>query len=770
MTRIQRLLSLTHPGILRSFAWPDDLAPFAQYNVIYGWNGTGKTTISELLRQLEKRATPPESTGALEVDHTPLPFDRFPQSDLPIRVFNRDYASETVFPVGGGDLPLIVVLGKEDVDRRKALDELTASIARLEQDQQQREAEANAANESLDSFCVQLAKSIKDALTSPGAGPFNTFNKSNYRSRVDEMLKASAHAAWLLADEEVAATRIACEAKAMPALPLPVELFSDVTPLHHMVTAILQQVVTATVIDELRADAALSRWTREGLELHRQREARSCLFCHGEIPDARLDALTQHFNSAFEMFLSQVDGARAECTRLSRAIRESLSFSDVARVHDTLRAEYSAAVSTASAEGNRLLGCLGQYEYALANKREAPFVRLNLEIRSPDMAHDVLQRVRGLVERHNDVSMKADEARSFARERLANHMIAESAALYMSLAAAAQEAENRLHEATQALCERHAAARELSDHIAAHVRPAEQLNSDLRNYLGHDELTLVPSDRGYRVERGGAKAHPLSEGEKTALALLFFLKSLDDSTFDRKSAVVVIDDPITSLDSRNLFSAFAFIKQRTSDVRQVFILTHSHPLLRQVVNWFRHLNGPKLEDKKLSRPASDPNPPKARYFVLEQIPGGSPRKSTLKQMDDALRKWNSEYQYLFSRVYCAAHGGASLSIENAYPLPNVARRVLEMFLAFRRPQDSGNFADGLQSLNCDPVITSRVLRFLHSFSHGDAIDEGSHDASCLTEATAVMADVLALIGEADPGHYDAMVEICNPGAGSSSSP
>ena len=39
----------------RDFVWPPDLEPFARFNLIYGWNGSGKTALSDLFHILETR-------------------------------------------------------------------------------------------------------------------------------------------------------------------------------------------------------------------------------------------------------------------------------------------------------------------------------------------------------------------------------------------------------------------------------------------------------------------------------------------------------------------------------------------------------------------------------------------------------------------------------------------------------------------------------------------------------------------------------------------
>ena len=55
MTPISRIARLRHPGVLRDFTWAAELPTFGRYNLIYGWNGSGKTTISKLLRAVSQQ-------------------------------------------------------------------------------------------------------------------------------------------------------------------------------------------------------------------------------------------------------------------------------------------------------------------------------------------------------------------------------------------------------------------------------------------------------------------------------------------------------------------------------------------------------------------------------------------------------------------------------------------------------------------------------------------------------------------------------------------
>jgi len=42
-----------HFGLFKDFKWSGDIPGFRQYNLIYGWNYSGKTTLSRIFRCIE---------------------------------------------------------------------------------------------------------------------------------------------------------------------------------------------------------------------------------------------------------------------------------------------------------------------------------------------------------------------------------------------------------------------------------------------------------------------------------------------------------------------------------------------------------------------------------------------------------------------------------------------------------------------------------------------------------------------------------------------
>ena len=100
-----------------------------------------------------------------------------------------------------------------------------------------------------------------------------------------------------------------------------------------------------------------------------------------------------------------------------------------------------------------------------------------------------------------------------------------------------------------------------------------------------------------------------------------------------------------------------------------------------------------------------------------------------------------------------------VGLETYYAMPNIARRLLEAFLAFRIPDKSGKIFQMLECVDYDAAKKTRILRFLHTYSHFDQVAEPDHDLSVLSETPAILQEVLALIRSCDGQHYQRMEQL-----------
>lgn len=751
MTLVTKISRLRHPGVLRDFSWPADLPAFGRCNLIYGWNGSGKTTISNLFRALELRIQP-EGEATLDTASTTIAGNDFAQATLPVRVFNRDFVTANVFPVGGGEVPPIFVLGEESAEQQAKVEQFKGERTTAQSALDAAKQEKGKAEKSLDKHCVDRATVIRETLRSSGNNPYNNYDKARYKQRVATMLGAGDKASHLLADED--RERLLAQSKATPKTPVSeVQLrLPDLPKLTEGAARLMQKSVVSSAIATLKADPQLSSWVRDGLGLHLQREVAHCLFCEQALPDNRIAALEAHFSTEYEQLLRQLDAQIAELEAASNSVSQA-SLPNRAEFYEDLVADFDSAKAAYDTTITTLADHLAALVEALKSKKLRVFETLPLNVLTPDVKLSIIGDVNTIIQRHNQACTDFATHVSTARTRLESDSVASSLDEYQSLSDALKAQETAISQANNKVQHLTNQITQLEREIIEHRQPAEELNQDLHSYLGHAELQLDIKDTGYTVARNGTPARSLSEGEMSAIALLYFLKSLKDRRFEMDKGLVVLDDPVSSFDANALFLAFGFIRRCVDDAAQIVILTHNFAMFRQVRNWFHHLKDQNKKDIT-QRPA--------RFYMMDCSLTDQGRRSRIAPLDPLLKQFESEYHYLFARVYRRAKEDAQGGLEQNYIFPNMSRRLLEAFLAFRRPQHAGELRQQLQAITFDETKKLRILRFLHTHSHAPAIGDPEHDPSALGEAKAVLTDLLALIQHEDAAHYDAMVALIDP--------
>ena len=748
MAILSKVTRFEHPGVLRDFNWPANLPRFGRYNLIYGWNGSGKTSFSRLLRHLEHRTVPSQGRATVAIRNRNVSSAEFASQDVHIRVFNRDFVDENVFPLAASDLPPIFVLGEENVEKQKAVEGLNQQRLNIAKKLETAKGRYNRSEAALSKYCADQAKAIKDKLRISG-GTYNNYNKTNYVNQITNLIQAGGSSAHLLTEDthsQLLKQHLATPKERVLPIDYSIPLLDVI---HSSVAQKLGHTIVAVVIQELQKHKSLAGWVRDGLGLHREQATDACLFCTQTLPKSRVAELEAHFNAEYEELNQDIDRMIHHLSSL-RDAANSIRPYDGAVFYDDLAPNYVAARSRLVRAIRAISDYLSLLIGLLERKRGSPFERIKSPESVPKMDSECISAVNDVIVQHNSRCSEFDERTNDARQRIALSMIADSIDEYVGLVDAVDNSRRGVELNERKGREILENVHRLEREIVEHRRPAEELNDDLKRYLGHGELRMDVRDTGYVLMRGDAVANSLSDGERTALALLYFLKTLDDRRFELANGVVVLDDPVSSLDSNALFLAFGYIRDRTHGAGQLFILTHNFSFFRQVRNWFHHLprQNAKDEERRLGR-----------LYMLSEVISPGPRRTTLQRLDPLLEHYESEYHYLFGCVYREANRASEGNLAGSYHLPNVARRLLEMFLAFRLPDIAGDLWKKLQSVSFDEPRKVRILRFVHTHSHGDIVGEPEHDPSLLGEAKAVLRDLLELVATEDPRHYGAMVSV-----------
>jgi wobble nucleotide-excising tRNase len=134
------------------------------------------------------------------------------------------------------------------------------------------------------------------------------------------------------------------------------------------------------------------------------------------------------------------------------------------------------------------------------------------------------------------------------------------------------------------------------------------------------------------------------------------------------------------------------------------------------------------------------------------------RISNIYELDPLLKKFDSDYQYLFSRLieFEKVTDEKKSDLTLIYPYPNMARRVLEVFLSFRFPSKS-EYKDKIDSTKASKKIKESVYRFTNLKSHG-TLKEAEGFSPEIIEPTSKnhILDVLRLMREEDGPHCKEM--------------
>nr|WRE07241.1 AAA family ATPase [Helicobacter pylori] len=196
----------------------------------------------------------------------------------------------------------------------------------------------------------------------------------------------------------------------------------------------------------------------------------------------------------------------------------------------------------------------------------------------------------------------------------------------------------------------------------------------INNYLKALNLPKYSLDKDYRIvlnsdvlENSEAEMI-LSGGEKTTLAFAYFLARLKlfYKKENLKNLVVVIDDPISSLDEQRIYNTSDIVAKINQELvgealekdeeAQVFVLTHNHTFMARLIN---------MVGKN------------ARYFQLER------HQNQLKIVckNKVVGYFDTFYLLLFKEVYAFAEKGkVQDNFNEAINYGNKVRILLEGFL------------------------------------------------------------------------------------------
>ncbi|KLE11431.1 AAA family ATPase [Aliarcobacter butzleri] len=718
---ITKIKEIKDFGIYKDYKWNDidELKPFNKKNIIYGWNYSGKTTLSRIFTSLRDKSLHKNFKSAkfkIEIDNQEYTQDNLDQINENIYVFNAEYIQENLKWEQGDELDAIAFDVGENVEIRdkinqniEIIDNINGTYTLIGRKSKYQEI-INMFNDFENNKFSQKAKSIKDDI-------FNSivdFNKGHLKKTIPEVAKdINSH---IITNKD--------DVKVLKQLSISINDKSkidnvyfnvDILNLYEDVKDLLEtKPPKEEVIDILEKDSELYVWAKDGYKKHKENEFTECAFCNNKISNERLELLLNYFSNQSGKLRKEIELKKVE---IQNSILELERINIPKSKNDLIEKYHNSFVELdknfKSIKKNYKV-FLEQLFKGLEEKENGNiFVKLDTLIpfnsTTINQFNEWINQVNLLINSHNDFINSFEDEQKKARKNLINHLVAEylKAEKYFEQKLRSDWAKKHISGFNRIIEYKKTENVGLEAQLKSVIAGKEEINKFIKAFLNREDISIeVTDDDRFKLMRGDKVAENLSEGEKTAISFAYFLTKLESLHRENKliESIVFIDDPISSLDANHiahiysLINSFFFRKldnqnstQVTDCFKQLFISTHNF-------EFFSFLKD-SYQFKKNN----------CEYFFVKRI---EKDKSSICPLPKNLKK-KSEYVYLFDVLNQFYLDGCPTDAEHVILIPNALRRFLEMYTLIKLPGSSGEIDQRLSQL----MGGQHNLKVLHHFSH-----------------------------------------------------
>lgn len=458
-----------------------------------------------------------------------------------------------------------------------------------------------------------------------------------------------------------------------------------------------------------------SDWVRAGLAFAEGPDS-PCPFCQKALQSELLAELNNFFDEEYEADIAEVASTE---NAYKTASDEVLSVVDAALASGSgyIDKEVLRPLS------DRIRSLISLNRQHIARKRNEPSVPIALEAVAAPIADiaELIDKANKEIERHNALVENLAAERIKLISQIWKRLIEDKRETIQAYKAAERDlnkAVNGLKSSLERKREELCVAQSRLDNLEVRVTSVQPTITHINKLLtsfGFTSFKLAAigdKKQYYRiVRRDGSDARStLSEGERSFITFLYFYYLVQGSVTAsgiNDDRIVVIDDPVSSLDSEVLFVVSALIKRIFADaisgtgrVKQVFILTHNIYFYREVTY------DPKRTKERLSHET---------FWVIRK---GNDVSILEEHKENPIK---TSYELLWAEI--RNPNRSTLTIQN------VLRRILEHYFKILGNMDKDAIISEFEGE--DKQICASLFSWINDGSHnfGDdlyvAVDEGT---------------------------------------------
>lgn len=615
---------------------------FKNKNLIFGYNGRGKSSLSEgIIIEFNNQYGVPDN----------------------YRYFNRDYINESLILEDPNQDSILkgvsATFSKKDVDTSKQINTLKQMIATEEPVEERIE------------LLKEATRKLIDTKHDEKKGNLNIKKKTKNKS-LDDIMK-------LYSDDIVAAKKIQGDEQILLQNRGDDALEKSLHQLEtlHIPDLSIEQVpdkdleVLSTILINTYGNVDIPtseviNWLNNGLHLHQDED--ECKFCGNQIdfPTIKVKILEYNENEKqkAEVF---IDTYRKKFNQQLQSLRKNtdikvrenlanyLDSADLDDIFITITETTLRIETILELIDEKISEMSKSFIFAQAELKDAINVIAEKDEKLRRMKNEKLNKIRKQ-NANQEILVKGAIGLSIVQDKLVQENLKEIIKFDIEL----RKLKQNNHEIKSQI-------QELQNTSSDHEDFRKFLNTVLRDIEIDLELLPHQNGRNYTLRHSRIPNTPLmlesiSEGEKNLLALLFFYFELyqDNEQKNLKTNIdlIVIDDPVSSLDEANKFYVLEMMKKILKERNvQVFILTH-------VWNDFCQLSYGT----------------NSGLNTLEVYKNSNSNSSVR-----TLTSNDKPYKKLFKEIYTFSRNNGNISPTDCelYHIPNSMRRVFEEFLLFK---------------------------------------------------------------------------------------
>lgn len=567
-------------------------------NFIYGANGSGKTTTSSFLKNLAE--------NGIEYKFANSKIAWYNNESLKIEVYNKQFKEEQL---RNSQVKGIFTLGKKTNENLEKIESKKESI--------NEEKKKKIKNEgSLQKLTLEKEKEEEDFTDSCWKKLYKKFEedfketlegfkrKEKFKEKILKEFENDKHNQSETVGLEELKEKIGIVfSKNQTELAL---LECDLTDFDSIENhSIWEQKIVGSggvAIADLIKKLSNEDWVAQGREYVKDNSI--CPFCQKEtITEEFKKQLESYFDTSYqkstdiikkmkEDYKSRTAGALERLDKIIKTeqnnLQTKLDTENLKRIIETLRSKINA----------------NQQKMLDKNKEMSRSFELDSTKNEIDAIKDLIAKANEQITNHNETIKDIEKQKKSCKEQtwkfLVNEFksdIQEYNKKYCGLEKGINNLKKEISENREKIKKLENEIKELEKNMMSIKPIVDEINTLLKGYgFTNFGLACTEDEKSYRIQRedGQLVGETLSEGEVTFITFLYYYHltkgSLEENDIS-KNKVLVIDDPISSLDSNILFIVSVLVKdlmketmEEKTNIKQIIILTHNTYFYKEITS------------------------------------------------------------------------------------------------------------------------------------------------------------------------------------------